>query len=172
MTGVEAPQYLSQHLQLKAYVPLVASSTVLPLVSRAAGHILSLPPLVNSNFCRVTEQTKNVFIGCTAAKVVLNTVVATFSEYSATPYTIEPILAVREGQEEQGMAKKAEVKEMQHEKHAEGEGTEWKTEENQQQQKSGQKPAAADEEEQGASGTTKTAHSYSSYGGVYPQVEG
>ena len=57
---------------------------------------MSLPPIINGAHSAITLDTKDVFIECTAtdlhkANVVLNTVVAMFSQYSAEPFTVEPV---------------------------------------------------------------------------------
>jgi len=54
--------------------------------------VCSLPPIINGDRSKITLNTKNVFIECTAtdltkAKVVLNTVVTMFSEYCEEPFT-------------------------------------------------------------------------------------
>jgi len=57
---------------------------------------MSLPPIINGSKSRITLDTKNVFIECTAtdltkANIVLDTVVAMFSEYAAQPFSVEPV---------------------------------------------------------------------------------
>jgi len=58
---------------------------------------MSLPPIINGSKSKITLDTTNVFIECTAtdltkANIVLDTVVAMFSEYAAKPFTVEPVL--------------------------------------------------------------------------------
>ena len=81
---------------LKPYVPIIKDSPLYPLVS--AGHtVLSLPPIINGHHSRITLNTTNMLIECTAtdltkAHVVLDTMCSMFGQYtSPIPYTIEPL---------------------------------------------------------------------------------
>ncbi|PFH33959.1 phenylalanine--tRNA ligase, beta subunit protein [Besnoitia besnoiti] len=101
MTGEQVMEHFSTHLQLKAYLPLIQSSPAYPLILDAQDRILSLPPIINAEFSKVTEATQDIFIECTAmditkAQIVLNTLVAMFSEYCKEPYTVEPVQVVYE----------------------------------------------------------------------------
>ena len=54
--------------------------------------MLSLPPIINGAHSRIQLHTRNVFIECTAtdltkANVVLNTMIAMFSQYCEKPFT-------------------------------------------------------------------------------------
>ena len=81
---------------LKAFLPIIESSPVYPAVYDAEGRVLSLPPIINGNHSRISAGTKNVLVECTCTdltkgKIVLNTVVAMFSQYSSTPFSVEPM---------------------------------------------------------------------------------
>jgi len=81
---------------LKPYCPIIKSSPVYPVISDSEGTVLSLPPIINGSRSKITLDTKNVFIECTAtdltkANIVLDTVVTMFSEYCADPFTIEQV---------------------------------------------------------------------------------
>ena len=81
---------------LKPYVPIIKHSSLYPVVLDSHGTVMSLPPIINGSKSRITLQTKNVFIECTAtdltkANIVLDTVVAMFSEYSTVPFTVESV---------------------------------------------------------------------------------
>jgi len=81
---------------LKPYVPIIQDSPVYPVVLDSEGTVLSLPPIINGGKSKITLNTKNVFIECTAtdltkANIVLDTVVAMFSEHCAKPYSVEPV---------------------------------------------------------------------------------
>lgn len=81
---------------LKPYVPIIKDSPVYPVILDANDAVLSLPPIINGDMSKITLDTKNVFIECTAtdltkANIVLDTVVTMFSEYCATPFQIEPV---------------------------------------------------------------------------------
>lgn len=81
---------------LKPFVPIIKNSPLYPVVLDSEGTVLSLPPIINGSKSRITLNTKNVFIECTAtdltkANIVLDTVVAMFSEYAAVPFSVEPV---------------------------------------------------------------------------------
>jgi phenylalanyl-tRNA synthetase beta chain len=76
---------------LKNYVQLIKDSPVYPVIYDSKGVVLSLPPIINSNHSKITLETTDVFIECTAldktkANVVLNTVVTMFSQYCEQQY--------------------------------------------------------------------------------------
>ena len=83
---------------LKKFLPIIQKSPVYPVIYDSADRVLSLPPIINGNHSRISAATKNVLIECTCTdltkgKIVLNTVVAMFSQYSSTPFnsaSIEP----------------------------------------------------------------------------------
>ena len=81
---------------LKPYVPIIKNSPVYPVVLDAEETVMSLPPIINGSKSKITLDTANVFIECTAtdltkANIVLDTVVTMFSEYCAKPFTVEPV---------------------------------------------------------------------------------
>eukprot|EP00578_Thalassiosira_sp_NH16_P018303 CAMPEP_0181093194 /NCGR_PEP_ID=MMETSP1071-20121207/9317_1 /TAXON_ID=35127 /ORGANISM="Thalassiosira sp., Strain NH16" /LENGTH=649 /DNA_ID=CAMNT_0023175415 /DNA_START=55 /DNA_END=2004 /DNA_ORIENTATION=+ len=81
---------------LKPYVPIIKDSPLYPVVLDGEETVLSLPPIINGSKSRITLDTKNVLIECTAtdltkANIVLDTVVAMFSEYAAVPFSVEPV---------------------------------------------------------------------------------
>ncbi|CEL98513.1 unnamed protein product [Vitrella brassicaformis CCMP3155] len=85
------------HQQLKAYLPIIRDSPVYPIIYDSDGVVLSLPPIINGDHSKITLNTRNIFIECTAtdltkAQIVINTLVAMFSPYCAKPYKIEPVL--------------------------------------------------------------------------------
>jgi phenylalanyl-tRNA synthetase beta chain len=92
--------YQANDLKLRRYVPLLQGSVVVPCVFDGDRALLSLPPLINGQQSAISLETKDVFIECTAtdltkAKVVLNTVVAMFSQYCAPkPFSYEQVEVV------------------------------------------------------------------------------
>ena len=81
---------------LKPFVPIIRDSPLYPVVLDSEETVLSLPPIINGSKSRITLDTKNVFIECTATdltkgNIVLDTVVAMFSEYAAQPFSVEPV---------------------------------------------------------------------------------
>mmetsp|Transcript_24559 Transcript_24559/g.36032 ORF Transcript_24559/g.36032 Transcript_24559/m.36032 type:complete len:638 (-) Transcript_24559:327-2240(-) len=89
---------------LKPYVSIIEDSPVYPVIRDANGVVLSLPPLINGAHSKITLDTKNVFIECTAtdltkANIVLDTVVTMFSEHAAKPFTAEPVEVLFQNEE-------------------------------------------------------------------------
>jgi phenylalanyl-tRNA synthetase beta chain len=81
---------------LRPYVPIIRDSALYPVVLDSEGTVLSLPPVINGARSRITLRTRNVFVECTAtdvtkANIVLDTVVAMFSEYASRPFTVESV---------------------------------------------------------------------------------
>mmetsp|Transcript_5237 Transcript_5237/g.15228 ORF Transcript_5237/g.15228 Transcript_5237/m.15228 type:complete len:651 (-) Transcript_5237:1910-3862(-) len=81
---------------LKPYVPIIKDSPLYPVIVDAQDRVLSLPPIINGDHSKITLDTKNVFIECTAtdltkANIVLDTVLTMFSEYCATPFSVVPV---------------------------------------------------------------------------------
>lgn len=57
---------LQTHSQLKQYLPIIKDSPVYPVIYDSNGIILSLPPIINGDHSKITLNTKNIFIECTA----------------------------------------------------------------------------------------------------------
>ncbi|KAJ6639718.1 Phenylalanine--tRNA ligase beta subunit [Pseudolycoriella hygida] len=94
MNAVELMEFYSIHPQLKQYLPIIRDSPVYPVIYDSNGVVLSLPPIINGNHSKITLETKNVFIECTAtdltkAKVVLDTLVCMFSAHCSDSFTAE-----------------------------------------------------------------------------------
>ncbi|GIQ83062.1 hypothetical protein KIPB_004310, partial [Kipferlia bialata] len=58
--------------------------------------VMSLPPIINGEHSKMTLETKNIFIECTAtdhtkACVVLDTILAMFGRYCSTPFQVQPV---------------------------------------------------------------------------------
>lgn len=81
---------------LKPYVPIIKDSPLYPVVLDSKETVMSLPPIINGTHSKITLDTKNVFVECTAtdltkANIVLDTVITMFSEYCAAPFTVTPV---------------------------------------------------------------------------------
>ena len=99
VNGTQLLQTLSLDPKLKHYVPLLANEEFFPAVVDSNGVIMAIPPLINSEHSKIKVTTKNVIIDITAkditkANIVLNTLVAMFSMYSKTPFTVEKVKVV------------------------------------------------------------------------------
>jgi phenylalanyl-tRNA synthetase beta chain len=96
MNGEELMNFYSTHAQLKAFLPIIRDSPVYPVIYDANGVILSLPPIINGDHSKISVNTKNIFIECTAmdltkAKIVLDTVVTMFSQHCTEPFKVEAV---------------------------------------------------------------------------------
>ncbi|XP_062176948.1 phenylalanine--tRNA ligase beta subunit, cytoplasmic [Alnus glutinosa] len=92
----ELMEFYKSDLKLKKFLHIIENSPVYPVIYDRNRTVLSLPPIINGAHSAITLKTKNVFIECTAtdltkAKIVLNTVVTTFSEYCKKKFEIEPV---------------------------------------------------------------------------------
>lgn len=84
---------------LRHYLHILDGRPLYPVIVDARGVVLSMPPIINGNHSKITLSTRNIFIECTAtdpykATVVLDTLVAMFSEYCAEPFTVEAVEVV------------------------------------------------------------------------------
>ncbi|CAH0673880.1 unnamed protein product [Spodoptera exigua] len=94
MTAPELMELYSSHAQLKQYLGIIRDSPVYPVIKDKNGVVLSMPPIINGDHSKITLDTKNVFIECTAtdltkAIVVLDTIVSMFSKYCSKEYEVE-----------------------------------------------------------------------------------
>lgn len=94
MNAVELMEFYSTHAQLKQYLPIIRDSPVYPVIYDSKGTVLSLPPIINGNHSKISVNTKNIFIECTAtdltkAIVVLDTLVSMFTVHCAKPGSVE-----------------------------------------------------------------------------------
>ncbi|VVC31688.1 Putative DNA-binding domain,B3/B4 tRNA-binding domain,Phenylalanyl-tRNA synthetase, B3/B4,Phenylalanyl- [Cinara cedri] len=92
--AAELMEIYSTHAQLKQYLSIIKESSVYPVITDNIGTVLSMPPIINGYHSRITLNTKNVFIECTAtdlkkANVVLDTILCMFSKYCSNKYTAE-----------------------------------------------------------------------------------
>ena len=86
---------------LKPFTDLIYNSPVYPIIYDSKDTVLSMPPIINSRHSRITLDTTDVFIECTGiditkTNIVLDTMVAMFSEYCEEPFIVEPVDVVYE----------------------------------------------------------------------------
>jgi phenylalanyl-tRNA synthetase beta chain len=101
-TSAQLMDLYSTDSHLKSYLPIIRDSPVYPVIYDANNVVLSLPPIINGEHSKITLKTKNVFIECTCTdltkgKIVLDTLVTMFSEYTETPFLIEPVETLSQG---------------------------------------------------------------------------
>ncbi|KAH9006970.1 phenylalanyl-tRNA synthetase subunit beta [Lactarius hatsudake] len=93
MTVYESDRHLGK------YLPIIRDSPVYPIIYDKVGHVLSMPPIINSERSKITLNTRNVFLDLTATdltklNIVTNIMVTMFSEYCEEPFTIEPVKVI------------------------------------------------------------------------------
>ncbi|MBN3324601.1 SYFB ligase, partial [Atractosteus spatula] len=94
-----APELMSLYKtdgHLRHYLHIIEDKPVYPIIYDSNGIVLSMPPIINGDHSKISVNTKNVFIECTAtdltkasAKIVLDMLVTMFSEYCEQPFTVE-----------------------------------------------------------------------------------
>uniref|UniRef100_A0A673Z619 Phenylalanine--tRNA ligase beta subunit n=1 Tax=Salmo trutta TaxID=8032 RepID=A0A673Z619_SALTR len=98
----QAKEYTAQELMslyktdshLRHYLHIIEDKPVYPVIYDSNGIVLSMPPIINGDRSKISLNTKNVFIECTAidltkAKIVLDMMVTMFCEYCEEPFTVE-----------------------------------------------------------------------------------
>lgn len=94
--GKELLEILKQDNKLKKYVYMLEGAEVFPILRDAENKVLALPPLINSEYSKISVNTKNVLIDITAhdetkANIVLNILVTMFSTYCKDRFTVEGV---------------------------------------------------------------------------------
>lgn len=105
MTAEELMVLYEEDLKLKAYLGIIRSSPVYPVIYDANGVVLSMPPIINGDHSKISLNTKNVLVECTAldltkATLTLNEVICMFSQYANPAFTAEAVEVVYEGKSE------------------------------------------------------------------------
>lgn len=95
-TGAELMKLYESDMQLKNFLHIIEKSEVIPLILDAEDRILSMPPIINSEFSKIDLNTKNVFIEITATDktkglMALNAVLANYTMYCQDKFTFEQV---------------------------------------------------------------------------------
>lgn len=101
MDGEELMAFYDKDKHLGKYLHIIKDSPVYPVIYDSNHDVCSLPPIINGDQSKITLNTTNVFIECTATdktkvEVVINILVSMFSQYTAEPFTVEPIQIISE----------------------------------------------------------------------------
>ncbi|KAI9703626.1 MAG: phenylalanine--tRNA ligase subunit beta [Candelina mexicana] len=94
--GVELMKFYENDRNLGKYLPIIRDSPVYPVIYDSQRIVCSLPPVINGNHSKITTKTRNIFIETTATdktkvEIVINILVAMFSQYTEEPFTVEPV---------------------------------------------------------------------------------
>uniref|UniRef100_A0A915Q378 phenylalanine--tRNA ligase n=1 Tax=Setaria digitata TaxID=48799 RepID=A0A915Q378_9BILA len=87
-TAKEMMALYSTDSHLKPYLPIIIDKDRYPVIRDKNGIVLSMPPIINGEHSKIHLGTRNILIEVTAtdfekAKIVLNTMVAMFSQYTS-----------------------------------------------------------------------------------------
>ncbi|TVY32274.1 Phenylalanine--tRNA ligase beta subunit [Lachnellula subtilissima] len=96
MTGEEMMAFYEKDKHLGKYLHIIKDKPVYPVILDSQRTVCSMPPIINSDHSKITLNTRNVFIDITATdrtklEIVNNIIVAMFSQYCDSPFTIEPV---------------------------------------------------------------------------------
>ncbi|SCO67146.1 phenylalanine--tRNA ligase beta subunit, putative [Plasmodium vivax] len=85
--------FYQDNINLKSYLKIISDFEKFPVIVDAGGQILSLPPIINCDYTKITYDTKNLFIECTAidrnkAEIAVNIICSMLSEYCTPKYSI------------------------------------------------------------------------------------
>ena len=99
MNGHKLMEYYQEDQQLKHFLHIIRDSPVYPVIKDKNGVVLSLPPIINGDKSKITLDTKDIFIECTAtdltkAKMAVNIVCEAFSIYYSDQFSIEQVEVV------------------------------------------------------------------------------
>jgi len=86
---------------LGKFTDIIYDSPVYPVIFDSKRTVMSMPPIINGEHSKMSQETTNIMIECTAtdytkALVTLNTMLAMFGEYCKIPFTYEPVDVVYE----------------------------------------------------------------------------
>ncbi|XP_072042150.1 phenylalanine--tRNA ligase beta subunit-like [Amphiura filiformis] len=95
-TAREQMELFSGDSHLRHYLPIIRDKPVYPVIYDSNNVVLSMPPIINGEHSKISLNTKNVFIECTAtdltkAKIVLDIVVTMFGQYCQKPFEVEGV---------------------------------------------------------------------------------
>ncbi|VDK76667.1 unnamed protein product [Onchocerca ochengi] len=101
-TAEELMVLYSTDSHLKPYLPIIIDKERYPVIRDKNGIVLSMPPIINGEHSKIKLTTRNILIEVTAtdlekAKIVLNTIVSMFSQYTSsgaeddTSFLVEPV---------------------------------------------------------------------------------
>ncbi|EPY51444.1 phenylalanine-tRNA ligase beta subunit Frs1 [Schizosaccharomyces cryophilus OY26] len=101
INGTELLDFYKDSKHLSRYLHLVADSPRYPVILDSKRRICSLPPIINSDFSKISVDTRDVLIECTATDktkldIVMNMMAVMFTCYCDEPFTIEPVEVVSE----------------------------------------------------------------------------
>ncbi|SBS83266.1 phenylalanine--tRNA ligase beta subunit, putative [Plasmodium ovale curtisi] len=97
LNGCNLLKYYEDNSNLKPYLKILKNYDMYPILIDVKNNILSLPPIINCDYTKITLKTKNLFVECTAidkykAEIALNIICSMLSQYCNPPYSIHSVL--------------------------------------------------------------------------------
>ena len=101
MNGEELMVHYESDKHLGKFLHIIRDKPVYPVIYDSKRTVCSLPPIINGDHSKISINTKNILIECTATdktkvEIVNNMMVSMFSQYCAEPFTIEPVQIISE----------------------------------------------------------------------------
>lgn len=95
-SAAEMMKLYSTDSHLRHYLHIIEDQHRYPVILDKNNIVLSMPPIINGDHSKIRTKTRNIFVEATAtdlgrAKIVLDTLVTTMSEYCSQKFTIEPV---------------------------------------------------------------------------------
>lgn len=108
MNGKELMEFYEQDKNLGKFLPIVRDKPYYPVFYDEDDNVLSFPPIINSDKTKISLETTNVFLDVTGTdktknEIVVNQLVAMFSEYCSEPFTFEPVKIISDHNNETRM---------------------------------------------------------------------
>lgn len=96
LDGRQLMSVLEKDRNLRPYLSIIRDSPVYPVILDKNGVVCSVPPVINGEHSKITMDTKDIFIEMTGTdetrlESAINIFVSMFSQYSAEPFTVEPV---------------------------------------------------------------------------------
>ena len=96
MNGDQIMQFYEKDKHLGRYLHIIRDSPIYPVIFDSNHKVCSLPPIINGDLSKINLNTTNVFMEVTATdktklEIVVNVMIAMFSQYCSEQFTVEPI---------------------------------------------------------------------------------
>ena len=101
LDGEELMKFYEGDKNLGKYLHIIRDAPVYPAIYDSKRTVCSLPPIINGDHSKITLDTKNIFIECTATDatkldIVINMMVTMFSVHAGEKFTVEPVKVISE----------------------------------------------------------------------------
>ena len=99
MDGKSLFKVLEKDRQLSSYLHIIQNEPLWPVIRDGRGEVLSLPPIINSEYSKISLDTTNIFIECTAtdlnkASATLNNIINSIRMHTRKKTQVETVTIV------------------------------------------------------------------------------